>query len=141
MKMKYESDLCNISDCPPSNCVQKDIDAYRFVYNPICPKSFIPQGKKSPQRVSKSSNDTERCSLLGLSMFESEGKALEKYKYLKKTIKNIDKTIGSHLAKGKIKPKHGLLTKPNNQGHYDLFEFKGTNLSPDFQILLDLSGV
>ena len=46
MKMKYESDLCNISDCPPSDCIQRDIDAYRFVYNPICPKSFIPQGKK-----------------------------------------------------------------------------------------------
>lgn len=139
--MKYQSDLCTIIDCPPQSCANIQRPAYRFVFNPICSKSFIPQGKKSPQRVNKAANDTERCSLLGLSMFATEAKAISRYKYLKKMIRNIDKTIGTHLATGTIEPKHGLVTEPNGHGHYDLFEYKNIDLSSDFKIMLDLSGV
>ena len=140
-QMKYASDLCTLSNCPPIGCKSIKKEAFRFVFNPICEKSFTPQGKKNPQRVSKSTNNSERCSLLGLSMFESEDCAIKRYKYLKKMVKNINKTLGSHLAKGTIQPQYGLITHPNNYGHYDLFEFKDVDLSTDFKITLDLSGV
>lgn len=139
--MKYCVDLCAISNCPPSTSESVQRQAYRFVFNPICEKSFIPPGKMSPQRVSKATKDADRCALLGLSMYVSKEKALNRYKYLKKNHKNIDKLIGTHLAKGEIEPKHGLTTKPNNQGHYDLFESKGVELSSDFKIISELSGV
>lgn len=139
--MKYQSDLCSINDCPPLTSERVQRQAYRFVFNPICEKSFIPQGIKKPQRVSGSTNDVERCSLLGLSMFDSDTKAITRYKYLKGLMRNIEKTIGTHLAQGKIRSTDGLVTKPNNQGHYDLFEFKNVNLSPNFQIIVDLRGI
>ena len=91
--MKYASDLCTLSNCPPIGCKSIKKEAFRFVFNPICEKSFTPQGKKNPQRVSKSTNNSERCSLLGLSMFESEDCAIKRYKYLKKMVKNINKTF------------------------------------------------
>lgn len=139
--MKYNVDLCAINDCPPLTSERVQRQAYRFVFNPICEKSFIPQGIKKPQRVSGSTNDVERCSLLGLSMFIDEEKALTRYQELKSKFKNINKLIGTHLAAGIIEPKHGLITKPNKQGHYDLFESKDIDLCLDFKITLDLSGV
>ncbi len=139
--MKYSKDLCNIPSCPPANCLNINIEAYRFVFNPICNASFIPQGKTKPQRIVNATSDTLRCSLLGLSMFTDETKAIDKYKQLKKSFKNLGKTIGTHLAKGKIEPLDGLGTPPDKQSHFDFFEKSGIDLSRKFEITQDLGGV
>ncbi|PSW69482.1 hypothetical protein C9J41_21095 [Photobacterium sp. GB-50] len=137
--MKYQSDLSQIPSCPPRDCTREMRDSYRFVFDPLDQNSFLPQGKKDPQRVNKEEDNKKKCSLLGLSMFESENDACAHYKRLKKFIKNIDKTIGSHLAKGKIKPQHGCITKPNKNGHFDLFESAGVDLTLNFQVMYELS--
>lgn len=133
--MKYSSDLCHITNCPPQSSVSVQRQAYRFVFEPICEKSFIPQGKKSPQRISKENKNTAKCSLLGLSMFSDEESAKQRFIQLKKFCKNIDKTIGTHLAAGIIKPDHGVSTSPDQNNHFDLFEFSGVDLTKDFTMI------
>ncbi|ENE5172820.1 hypothetical protein ABUU69_002173 [Vibrio cholerae] len=138
--MKYQSDLNQIPSCPPVHCIQAVRESYRFVFDPLDQKSFLPQGKKNPQRVHKEENDVKKCSLLGLSMFTSEADACNHYKKLKKYMKNIDKTIGSHLATGTIQPHHGLISEPSESGHFDLFECAGVDLTLDFRVMYELSG-
>jgi hypothetical protein len=138
--MKYNSDLCVITDCPPSSCTSESRDSFRFVFNPLDSKSFLPQGKKSPQRVHKENRNQIKCSLLGLSMFSSEKAARDHYIKLREFVTNIDKTIGSHLANGRIESHHGLMSNPSNSGHFDLFEFAGVDLTQDFSVMYECSG-
>jgi hypothetical protein len=136
--MKYQSEMCAIANCPPSNCIQDQLTAYRFVYEPVCEKSFVPQGLKVPSRMSNS-NDKQKCSLLGLSFFSSEEKAKTRYEDLKKKMKNINKTIGSHIAKGAIDANDGYRTQISQKsGHFDFFECKSANLIPRFKVVCDL---
>ena len=140
--MKYESEMCKVANCPPSTYLQDDITAYRFVYDPMCDKSFLPQGVKSPSRIDKS-RDGMKCSLLALSFFSSEDNAKKRYNELKKKMRNINKTLGSHIAKGRLNSSDGVRTEIcDRSGHFDFFEKKGVNLIPNFQIIFDLrSGV
>ncbi|EGQ8093377.1 TPA: hypothetical protein ACX3FU_004500 [Vibrio parahaemolyticus] len=138
--MKYQSDLSQIPSCPPGHCTREERESFRFVFDPLDQKSFLPQGKKNPQRVHKEEDNETKCSLLGLSMFTSETDARKHYKKLKKFVKNIDKTIGSHLATGTIQPHHGFISEPSKSGHFDLFESAGVDLTLDFQVMYELSG-
>ena len=136
--MKYQSEMCNIDNCPPSNSIQEQLNAYRFVYDPINEKSFLPQGVKSPKRMNNS-NDNMKCSLLALSFFSSEESAKARYASLKKKIRNINKTLGSHIAQGVLSPSDGQRSEIcTRSGHFDFFEKQGVNLIPKFQIIFDL---
>jgi hypothetical protein len=136
--MKYQSEMCSLTNCPPSNCIQDQLTAYRFVYDPVCEKSFIPQGVKSPSRMN-SSNHNMKCSLLGLSFFSSEEKAKARYASLKNKIKNINKTLGSHIAEGVLDSNDGHRTDIcKKTGHFDFFENRNVNLISNFKIVFDL---
>ena len=74
-------------------------------------------------------------------MFTTEQKAIEKYRDLKKFVKNIDKTIGSHLAEGQVTTTDGTMSTPNRKGHFDVFEYSGVDFTNSFSISTDLSGV
>lgn len=139
--MKYKNDLVKITNCPPCDCERKTLQAYRFVFEPVCMNSFIPQGKKSPVRICNEKNDKTKCSLLALSMFITEAQAIAKYQALKKKHKNIHKIIGTHLAKGQINDSDGLVTKYNHEGHFDFFEFLNTDLTKNFVVLKDLGSI
>ena len=133
--MKYQSDLCSVPNCPPLNAIPEDREAYRFVFDPICPKSFVPQGKKRPSRVRSARNPETKCSLLGLSFFASAEQAVERYNYLKANFKNIENSIGTHLATGTLQQSFGLQTPVSDGGHFDLHESAGTNLPPHFTVV------
>ena len=108
--MKYSEDIGKMKNCPPSNCVQSESVAYRFVFKPIESYSFLPQGKKKPERVGKSRSDSQKCSLLGLSFFSSQEKAATRFHKLKKMMPNIHKTLGTHIAQGTLKQVQGYQT-------------------------------
>lgn len=136
--MKYQSEMCKIVNCPPTNSTQDQQTAYRFVYDPMCDKSFLPQGIKEPSRVDKA-DENIKCSFLALSFFNSEESAKKRYNKLKKQIKNINKILGSHIAEGTLNSNDGFRTKIcNRSGHFDYFEKKGINLIPNFKIVTDL---
>ena len=134
--MKYANQFGHLTNCPPSNNVYSYNTAYRFVFDPLDHRSFIPQGIKSPSRISNpNNNDDTRCSLLALSMFISENDAVNRYKELKKICKNIDKSLGTHLAVGTLNNDDGLQYIANNYGHFDFHEHASTNLAPQFSIV------
>lgn len=138
--MKYQSDLCSVPDCPPTNAAPEDREAYRFVFDPICSNSFIPQGKKKPSRVRGARNPEVKCSLLGLSFFASAEQAVERYNDLKATFQNIENSIGTHLAAGTLQQSFGVQTPVTEGGHFDLHESNGTNLPPHFTVVQTLGG-
>lgn len=138
--MKYQTELCSIANCPSPSCTNDRRKAYRFVFNPINTDSFLPQGIKKPSRGHKEISDDEKCSLLALSMFISEKAACKRYEELRKKIKNIGKTLGSHLAEGVIQPHHGVMSQPNSKGHFDFFESSGVDLTKDFNVISNLDG-
>ena len=133
--MKYQTQLSQIHGCPPQHSTTGTLSVYRFVFSPIDDKSFIPQGLKSPSRIMSAKNNHEKCSLFALSMFDSANHAIEKYKKLMKISRNINKSIGTHLATGTIQPLDGLHDHPNSEGHFDFYEKAGIDLTPKFTII------
>jgi hypothetical protein len=133
--MKYNSQLCDIDNCPPKSVKVNEQIAFRFVHEPICEKSFLPQGVKNPKRVHNEPSAKTKCSLLALSFFTSEDKAKKRYNALKKNVSNISKTLGTHIAVGNLKPEHGFQTPVcSKSSHFDFFEKKDTELARSFDI-------
>jgi len=134
--MKYTNQLAGLSNCPPSNSAYLYKTAYRFVFEPLAADSFIPQGIKSPSRISNPNNPPDtRCSLLALSMFISESTAVERFQELKKQFKNIEKSLGTHLAMGTLNANDGLQYAANAEGHFDFHENASADLAPQFSIV------
>lgn len=135
--MKYQTEMCKIANCPPSNGIEEQQIAYRFVFDPIDEKSFIPQGVKNPSRVDNTL-EKRKCSTLALSFFISEESAKDKFYALSKNSKNLHKTLGSHIAKGVLNTTDGYRTKIcKKSGHFDFFEKKDANFLPNFEIIFD----
>ena len=136
--MKYQKELSQIPQCPPSNAVERKQESYRFSFDPLGEDSFIPQGVKDPSRVSRESEERIKCSLIGLSFYYSRDSAIENYQNIR-VIKNIKKAkIGSHLAVGVLEEEDGLQTPISKSGHFDLHEYNGVVLHPKFKILSPL---
>ncbi|WP_187993733.1 hypothetical protein [Vibrio harveyi] len=133
--MKYQTDLDAVPQCPPQGCSPKSLTAYRFVFEKMDHGSFLPVGKMSPSRVDKARNNRVKCSMLALSMFDTEENALAKFEELQESNQHIAKSIGSFLAEGSIDVNDGLASKPNSRGHFDVFEFKDVDLLPKFRKL------
>lgn len=134
--MKYADELKDIeTECPNSFASARNCTAYRFVSNPTTNNCFIPQAKKQPKRVQNESDAKKKCELWGLSMFDSLQNAEKRYNLLKKSFKNIKKTLGDHIAEGPITVSSGVCTKIAPSGHFDVYEYSSTNFRPLFRIV------
>lgn len=128
-----EIGIANI--CPPVECVPTEIQAFRFTYESIADeRNFQPVSIKQPKRFNDKS-DLEKCSGFGISLFQTEEFAINRYNKLKKTSPQIEKTIGSYLATGKINNNDGVITPINESGHFDLHESDICNLHDRFSII------
>ena len=96
---------------------------------------FLPQGKKQPKRVQSESDLKKKCELWGLSMFDSLQNSEKRYNQLKKSIKNIEKTLGTHIAEGSITPSTGVCSPVASSGHFDVYEYTSNNFKPFFKII------
>ena len=67
-------------------------------------------------------------------MFASRSLAIERYKELASITRQLDKKIGTHLAKGKLNGSHGVATQPNDMGHFPkvIWELDGQTPDADF---------
>lgn len=136
MPYKYAAELNLIENCPPADAISCERESYRFVHENIADeRNFKCICKLNSARKLKAH---EQCSGFGLSMFVSKEKAIERYKQLAFSNKNIGKTLGARLAQGTIKPNDGLVSKPNGMGHFDLWEVDGADFVTSFQIVADL---
>jgi len=138
MNFKYKSKMleAGVGDvCPPTESISQEIQAFRFIYEKIeDDRNFVPAYIKKPQRFNDKS-DTEKCSGFGVSLYKSEEHAIKKYSALANIIQNIGKTIGTHLAQGKVLKDFGVITPIDIEGHFDLHEFDSCNLQNSFVVV------
>ena len=133
MPLKYGTEIAGIPGCPPVYCARCSREAFRFAFEPLCEKSFLPVARMNPAR--KFSGDGELCSAHALSFFVTRETAVTKYNRLKAGHHQIGKTLGTHLARGRIEPADGPATNPSASGHFDLYEEDGCDLLSRFQII------
>ena len=101
MVLRYAEELEKYSNCPPDPSVTRDNEAFRFVHEEIGnPRNFQCVARLSPRR--EFDTDAQRCDSWALSFFASHDKAMAFYQKLKRSMKNIERTIGTHLATGQI---------------------------------------
>lgn len=109
--------------------------AYRYVFNKINPNNHKPVYIQNPQRAI-TNMDKNRINTSGyaLSCFEQEDKAIQKFNELRANFRNIVLTMGDALCSGTLNDKDGLITHPNLETHFDLYEFHGCDLSITFKV-------
>ena len=140
IRYKYLDDIKDITDCPPTSCTNKNMTAFRFVFEPNTDtenswKNFLPLKKIFPQRTDLNRNDNVKCSAYGLSFFDSENNAKIRYNQLIENHPNIYKNLGTHLAKVSTEQNDGVVKEIDNNGHFDLHEYENTNWSHKFEII------
>jgi len=140
-ELKYKDKINGLNNCPSTNCIEQNKEAYRFIKNEINQKSFLPVGLENPKRPFN--KDSDKCKAYsGLSMFENEESAKKLYKELckrnKRPVKTL-KSLGNKLAKGHLMPIHGLCSPANSTGHFTLYEYKDNNIESIFSIIGELS--
>src|SRR5688572_2544180 len=132
-KLKYADHLARIAGCtcPPADAREATFSAFRFVWEPIDSKSFVPVALAPVPRVNRASQSPSgACAALGLSLFGSETAARKRFAQLAKTNPMIRETLGTHLAGVALLSEHGLQTPPTErQKHMTLFEYEAVDLS------------
>lgn len=68
----------------------------------------------------------------GLSFYEDETQAINRYTLLINNIPNLYKKIGTHLAKGTIETEDGISDRANDDSHFTLLEYEEVELSAKF---------
>ena len=130
MPFKYDANIQLIKGCPPNAAKEAHGIAYRFVFNPLDGKSFLPPALV--RRVNRPRTKWE-CSDWALSMFESRQAALRYFADLARKSPLIRKTLGDHIATVRLTVRlakaHGRQTAADKDGHFDLHEYVGVDLS------------
>lgn len=136
MELKYAADLRQHPNCPPKGIAPCSRSAVRFVHDPVDDtKNFLPPAKLSPRRTLP---EHKRCDALALSLFITKDQADRFFNNLKKTNKNIGKSIGDHLAEGSINEADGMATSASPNGHYSFFEAVDVAWTGRFKIVASL---
>lgn len=108
-------------------------ECYRFAFEHCPEKNHIPQYISNPQRRL---NDIKRnrasMTLLALSCFLQEDNAIARFEELKKSIPQIGKSVGDSLYVGHIAESDGMVTVPNAETHFNLFESGTCDLNQTF---------
>lgn len=142
-KLKYQY-LIDREDlrisCPYEACYPSSGEAYRWAIDPIInDNSFLPnilywEYSKFPRRMN-SEDDLKKCGNCAISLFTTKEKAKKKFSKIPEPSRS---NIGyTHIAYGNI-DNAGLMSKPGNSGHFELFEFEGSDLKNNFVIVDEL---
>ena len=70
MDFKYQRELARFVECPPPNAEPCERDAFRFVFEVVDDRSFVPVAKLNPSRQFE--NEHECCMAHALSMFATQ---------------------------------------------------------------------
>jgi len=136
MEFKYAEEMALVDNCPPSNAVARETEAFRYVHEEIGNvRNFLCDCKLNPARKLA---ENKRCSGLGLSFFDSEENARKAFEYLRERNPKIGKSLGDKLALGHLRSEDGRMSQPNSKGHFDLWEAVGVEFADRFEIIGDL---
>ncbi len=124
--------------CPPEDFAPRETVAFRWVFEEMKDgENFVPEYLKHPKRF-RLKEDPVKCQALGLSFFDDETKARTQFEKLKRRMQGRVYNLGINLAKGTILKEFGFAGLPNENGHFTVHPFEGTDLSDYFQIIAPL---
>ncbi|MFC2970935.1 hypothetical protein ACFOJE_01730 [Azotobacter bryophylli] len=123
MELTYKAEVEGVASvtgfhCPPLVAKPVSREAWRWIAYPQTDQCFLPVAVRNPRRLLE--DPEKQCSAWGLSMFTSKEAAEAVFLKLEKKIRNIRKTIGSHVGRVSLGPADGLCTPPDKGGHFDL---------------------
>lgn len=137
MTLRLLMKIRKIPQCPPEGARPVSRTSFRFVHSPTSDgRNFLCPAELNPARQFK--NTAQKCAAHALSMFTTREKAVEFYRGLQVSNKQIHKTLGTHLACGRITEQDGIATRPGFSGHFDLFDFQDASFSTTFEIVEEL---
>jgi hypothetical protein len=129
--LKYQKYLSRYSNCPPSNCIEKDKICYRWVHKPETEKDFFPRNCHpdiAPRGFDSSEVD---CMSYGLSLYATLEDARKFYNYqYGKRLRKIQKERfiqekGEIIAELDIKKEDGIQGEPNKDQHFTFYQYEG----------------
>jgi hypothetical protein len=138
--LAYSADIAELIQgvaCPPADAVDEARDCYRFVHDPMGASSFIPVGKLNPRRMNNSPENVI-CSMLALSFFSNDTLARKRYSAIIKSHPMAKKSLGTHIAIGKIEIGDGQSTVPDGNSHFDFHPHQGIDLPARFTVIGEL---
>ena len=145
MALKYKSEIDNFNFdivCPHNvNNIEDDVESYRFCFDPITHNlNFLPNVvfdrlTNSPFNYNRAQSNT-KCTRCGASYYTSLDNA--KYKWDSLT-EQVRENLGyTHIASGILDSSDGLVSAPNDDGHFNLYENDTANLVEKFEIVFAL---
>ncbi len=126
---KYQKYLDNYKNCPPKSYAEREMTAYRWVFETCGEESFVPVKIINPDR-SLGSNDFN-CKGYGLSLFKELDGALQKYNELVQKKSGLKNTLGTHIAEINLEKTDGVASSPEKENflHFTFHEYKDLKLS------------
>ena len=94
------------------------------------PDNFRPPAAIKPSRTW--GDDDERCEAFALSLFETAEALVVEMAALEKNFKQLRKRIGNHIATGNIETTDGVMSTPDQKGHFNLHESETCQLESKF---------
>ncbi len=132
-KYQPEMDRHGLQYCPPADYRELKMTGYRFVFqDPSHQNNFLPTFLIKPARVNDSKDLTSKCQGFGLSLFQEEGGAKEKFEEMMvKTMGNYSKLVGDHLAAVELGQGDGVGSEPNvdNFSHFTFHEYADADMA------------
>jgi hypothetical protein len=130
---KYQDNVRALPNCPPDGCRRGRRTCFRFVFDDVSdPNNFVPVLKRNPKRALKMS-DLQRCSGWALSFFITLAQAVLVYEKLQAQGVPVKRALGTQIARGSLGTADGLMTDPDDDGHFDLHEVVGLDLIGRFK--------
>jgi hypothetical protein len=132
---KYKTFLSEIKNCPPTNFLQTEKIAFRWVNEYIDERDFMPINliREPPQRVLD--NSDLNCMGFGLSFFDTienaNGKFISLYNRLRDQLKSgFIAEKGNFIAEISLEKNDGVADLPShsNYGHFTFHEFENVDL-------------
>lgn len=138
---KYSININNLNlktVCPPETYKGRDEIVFRFAYSDINhPDTFKPQFvKKMPRQLP--SDESKTCDGYGLSLFISIESSIF---FFNEILNNrLRQLLGyTHISSGRITTNDGVTTLTDDNGHFNLHEYEGVDLLPNFLIVQPIS--
>ena len=143
MKFKYSAHLDKIENCPNSECMHRNLYAYRWGHDNFSGKDFEPLSLETPPAQRILDNSDKHCMSYGLSFFEKEQQARDKfmkgYNVAKAHLKQgyIQKR-GDKIAVVLITEDDGVCSKSDLSGHFTLYEYININFDKRIENIFDI---
>jgi hypothetical protein len=137
---KYAAQMARFPDCPPPNKSATGV-AYRLVHSPMLEDDFLPNPEQQRNKNSDRQQQEESCTSWGLSMFTTSNALQKKFGRLIGKYPHIANDVGDHIAEGALLGTHGVITKPNKENHFNLFEYADVNIAVLFRVVSKIQPV